>query len=49
MVADGTVLSHLSGLVKDNTGYDYPGLLAGVGGDARGDHRGPAPAGAPAP
>ena len=29
VLADGTVLSHLSGLVKDNTGYDYPGLLAG--------------------
>lgn len=27
--SDGTVLSHLSGLRKDNTGYDYPGLLAG--------------------
>ena len=49
VLADGTVLSHLSGLVKDNTGYDYPGLLAGLGGDARGGHRGPAPAGAPAP
>jgi FAD/FMN-containing dehydrogenase len=23
------VLSHLTGLVKDNTGYDYPSLLAG--------------------
>ena len=29
VLADGTVLSHLAGLVKDNTGYDYPGLLAG--------------------
>src|SRR6202042_2197245 len=29
VLADGSVLSHLSGLVKDNTGYDYPGLLAG--------------------
>jgi FAD/FMN-containing dehydrogenase len=29
VLADGRVLSHLSGLVKDNTGYDYPGLLAG--------------------
>ncbi len=28
-LADGTVVSHLAGLVKDNTGYDYPGLLAG--------------------
>jgi FAD/FMN-containing dehydrogenase len=29
VLADGTVVSHLSGLVKDNTGYDYPALLAG--------------------
>ena len=29
VLSDGTVLSHLSGLVKDNTGYDYPSLLAG--------------------
>jgi FAD/FMN-containing dehydrogenase len=29
VLADGTVLSHLAGLVKDNTGYDYPALLAG--------------------
>jgi FAD/FMN-containing dehydrogenase len=29
VLADGSVLSHLGGLVKDNTGYDYPGLLAG--------------------
>ncbi len=29
VLADGTVLSHLSGLVKDSTGYDYPSLLAG--------------------
>ena len=29
VLADGSVLSHLSGLVKDNTGYDYPALLAG--------------------
>ncbi len=28
-LADGTVVSHLAGLVKDNTGYDYPSLLAG--------------------
>jgi FAD/FMN-containing dehydrogenase len=27
--SDGSILSHLSGLVKDNTGYDYPALLAG--------------------
>jgi FAD/FMN-containing dehydrogenase len=31
VLADGTVVSHLAGLVKHNTGYDYPSL-AGVGG-----------------
>ncbi len=29
VTADGRVLSHLSGLTKDNTGYDLPGLLCG--------------------
>jgi len=29
VLADGTTVSHLSGLVKDNTGYDYASLLAG--------------------
>jgi len=29
VLSDGTVVSHLSGLVKDNTGYDYPSVLAG--------------------
>jgi FAD/FMN-containing dehydrogenase len=29
VLADGTVVSHMAGLVKDNTGYDYPSLLAG--------------------
>jgi FAD/FMN-containing dehydrogenase len=29
VLSDGTVLSHLAGLDKDNTGYDYPALLAG--------------------
>lgn len=29
VLSDGTVVSHLSGLVKDNTGYNWPGLLAG--------------------
>jgi FAD/FMN-containing dehydrogenase len=29
VLSDGTIVSHLAGLVKDNTGYDYPGLLAG--------------------
>ncbi len=29
VLADGTVVSHLAGLVKDNTGYDLGGLLAG--------------------
>lgn len=27
--ADGTILSRMPGLAKDNTGYDLPGLLAG--------------------
>jgi FAD/FMN-containing dehydrogenase len=29
VLADGRVLAHLSGLEKDNTGYDLPGLLTG--------------------
>lgn len=29
VLSDGTVLSHLAGLSKDNTGYDYPSLLSG--------------------
>jgi FAD/FMN-containing dehydrogenase len=29
VLSGGTVLSHMSGLVKDNTGYDYGSLLAG--------------------
>jgi FAD/FMN-containing dehydrogenase len=29
VLADGRVLSHLGGLSKDNTGYDFAGLLAG--------------------
>lgn len=29
VLADGSLLSHLGGLVKDNTGYDLPGLLCG--------------------
>ena len=29
VLADGTIVSHLAGLTKDNTGYDYPSLLAG--------------------
>ena len=48
VLADGTVVSHLAGLVKDNTGYDYPSLLAGFGGHPGRDHRGQAPARAPA-
>ncbi|MBO0777112.1 MAG: FAD-binding oxidoreductase, partial [Actinobacteria bacterium] len=32
VLADGTVLSHLAGLTKDNTGYDYPSLLTGAEG-----------------
>src|SRR5204862_6486576 len=29
VLADGSVVSRLSGLVKDNVGYDLPGLLCG--------------------
>jgi FAD/FMN-containing dehydrogenase len=29
VLSDGTVVEHLAGLTKDNTGYDYPSLLAG--------------------
>jgi FAD/FMN-containing dehydrogenase len=29
VLGDGSVISHLSGLVKDNTGYDLGGLLCG--------------------
>jgi FAD/FMN-containing dehydrogenase len=29
VLADGTIVSHLAGLIKDNTGYDYPSLFAG--------------------
>src|SRR6516164_10176226 len=29
VLSDGTIVSHLAGLAKDNTGYDYPSLLAG--------------------
>lgn len=29
VLADGRVVRHLGGLVKDNTGYDLPGLLTG--------------------
>jgi FAD/FMN-containing dehydrogenase len=29
VLSDGSVVSHMAGLAKDNTGYDYPALLAG--------------------
>lgn len=29
VLADGAVVSHPGGLLKDNTGYDWPGLLCG--------------------
>jgi FAD/FMN-containing dehydrogenase len=29
VLADGTVLSHLAGMLKDNTGYDFGSLLCG--------------------
>ena len=48
VLADGTVVSHLAGLVKDNTGYDYPSLLAGSEGTLAVITAGQAPARAPA-
>jgi FAD/FMN-containing dehydrogenase len=32
VLADGSLVSHLSGLTKDNTGYDYGSLFAGAEG-----------------
>ena len=29
VLSDGSIISHLEGLEKDNTGYNFPGLLAG--------------------
>ncbi len=29
VLADGSILAHLAGLLKDNTGYDWPQLLVG--------------------
>ena len=29
VLSDGSIISHLEGLEKDNTGYSFPGLLAG--------------------
>src|SRR5665213_283070 len=29
VLGTGAVVTHLSGLSKDNTGYDYPGLITG--------------------
>ena len=29
-LSDGTVVSHLAGLIKDNTGYDYPSLTGAL-------------------
>ena len=29
MLADGSVISRLTGLIKDNAGYDLPTLLVG--------------------
>ena len=49
VLADGSVLSHLSGLVKDNTGYDYPGAAGRLGRHPGRRHRGPAAAGPPRP
>ena len=38
VLASGSVVSHLAGLTKDNTGYDLGGLLAGSRGHARHRH-----------
>ena len=40
VLPDGTVVSHLSGLLKDNTGYDLGALLCGSEGTLGGHHRG---------
>ena len=40
------VRANLDGLLKDNTGYDLPGLLCGSEGHPRHRHPGPAPPGA---
>ncbi len=45
VLADGSVLRHLDGLDKDNTGYDLAGLLCGSEGTLGGGHRGAPPAG----
>ena len=46
VLGDGTVVSHLGGLAKDNTGYHLPSLLCGSEGTLGDRHRGPPPAGA---
>ena len=46
VLADGSVVRHLDGLVKDNTGYDLAGLLIGSEGTLGCRHRGPAAPGA---
>ena len=48
VLADGRVMRRLDGLEKDNTGYDLVGSVVRERGHARGDHRGPAAAGAAA-
>ena len=48
MLGDGSVVSHLSGLPKDNTGYDLAGLLTGSEGTLGHRHRGAPAAGPPA-
>ncbi len=45
VLPDGSVISHLSGMLKDNTGYDLAGAAVRVGGHPRRHHRrAPAPA-----
>ena len=46
VLGTGAVVSHLAGLVKDNTGYDWPGLVCGSEGTLAVVTAGPAPPGA---
>ena len=39
VLADGSIVSRLAGLSKDNAGYDLSALLVGLGGNTRSNHR----------
>ncbi len=47
VLGTGAVVSHLGGLMKDNTGYDWPGLVCGSEGTLAVVTPGPPPARAP--